>query len=178
MKAGITSNTDNHSIVAIFDSHIGAEAALKALQNAGLDMRLVSVVAKDFYSEEQAVGLFTSGDQIKFWGVRGRFWGSLWGMLSGGAFLFIPTIGPLVAMGPLVAGIVRVLEADALGSATGALGGALRSVGISDDGVSNYETAVKLGKFMVLARGDLDVLLGARAVLSASGAAQLSANDP
>ena len=178
MKAGITSNTDNHSIVAIFDSHIGAEAALKALQHAGLDMRLVSVVAKDFYTEEQAVGLYTSGDQIKFWGVRGHFWGSLWGMLSGGAFLFIPTIGRLVAMGPLVAGIVRVLEADAVGSATGALGGALRSVGISDNGVSNYETAVKLGKFMVLTRGDLDVLLGARAVLSASGATQLSANDP
>jgi hypothetical protein len=37
---------------------------------------------------------------------------------------------------------------------------------------------VKLGKFMILARGAPDMIVGARAVLSASGAAQLSANDP
>jgi hypothetical protein len=46
----MTSNKENHSIVAIFDAHQGAEAALEGLQRAELDMRQVSVVAKDFYT--------------------------------------------------------------------------------------------------------------------------------
>jgi hypothetical protein len=49
--AEMTSNQENHSIVAVFDAHLGAEAALKGLQKAGIDMRQVSVVAKDFYTE-------------------------------------------------------------------------------------------------------------------------------
>ena len=37
--AEMTSNKENHSIVAVFDGHLGAEAALNGLQEAGLDMR-------------------------------------------------------------------------------------------------------------------------------------------
>jgi len=175
----MASNTKNCSVAAVFDSHMGVEEAVKGLQDSGLNMRQLSIVAKDFYTEEQAVGFYTSGDQIKFWGVRGRFWGSLRGMLSADcALLFIPTIGPLVVMGPPVGWVARVLEAEASGSGTGALGGALSGIGISSDGISNYETAVKIGKFLVVAHGAADTIVGARSVLSASSAVQLSAIEP
>ena len=175
----MTANTEKGLLVAVFDSHLGVEEAVKALQKSGLDMRQLSIVAKDFHTEEQAVGLYTSGDQIKFWGVRGQFWGSLWGMLSGDtAFVFIPTFGPLVVMGPLVGWVARALEADALGSGIGTLCEALSSVGISRNGIANYETAVKLGKFVVLADGAPDTIASARTVLSASAAALLSAIEP
>ena len=44
-------------------------------------MKKLSIVARDFHTEEHALGFYTSGDRVKFWGGRGAFWGSLWGML-------------------------------------------------------------------------------------------------
>ena len=35
----MTQSTQGHSVVAIYDSHTGAESAIKALQQAGLDMQ-------------------------------------------------------------------------------------------------------------------------------------------
>jgi len=87
-----------------------AEASARALQKAGLDMKqFFSIVGKDFQTEEHALGFYTTGDRIKLWGGNGAFWGSLCGMLFGGAFFFIPAIGPIVVMGPLVAWLVRTL---------------------------------------------------------------------
>lgn len=91
-----------HFVVAIYDSHTAAEVAVKALQTSGLDMRQLSIVGKDFQTEEHAVGFYTTGDRMKFWGGRGAFWGTMCGMLFGSSFFLIPAIGPLVVMGPLV----------------------------------------------------------------------------
>ena len=92
----MTASTQEHSIVAIYDSHTGAEAALKELQKAGLDMKRLSIIGKDFHTEEHALGFYTSGDRMKFWGQNGAFWGSLWGILFGSAFFVLPGVGRLV----------------------------------------------------------------------------------
>jgi uncharacterized membrane protein len=165
-----------HSVVAIYDSHTGAESAIKGLQKAGLDMKQFSIVAKDFQTEEHALGFYTSGDRIKVWGGRGAFWGSLWGILFGGAFLFIPVMGPVVVMGPLVAAIVAALEGAAVGGAAGAFVAALTGLGIPKDSVVKYETEVKAGKFLILGRGTADLIERARGVLGATGASQLIAH--
>jgi len=102
--------------------------------------------------------------------------GSLWGMLFGSAFFFIPAIGPLVVMGPLVSWIVGGLEGAVVGGAAGALGGALTSIGIPKDSVVKYELAVKGGKYLVLARGSADMIEHARAVLGTTGASDLTAH--
>ena len=162
------------SAVAIYDSHTTAEAAIKALQRAGLDMKRFSIVGRDFHTEEHALGFYTAGDRIKFWGGNGVVWGSLWGMLFGGAFFFVPVIGPLVVMGPLVGWFVGALEGAALGGTMGVLAAALTSAGIPDDSVVKYETEVKAGKFLVLARGTADVITRARAILGTTGASQLT----
>lgn len=172
----MTEDTQEHSAVAIYDSHAGAEAGVKALQAAGVDMKRLSIVAKDFQTEEHAVGFYTSGDRMKFWGGRGAFWGSLWGMLFGSAFFFVPAIGPLVVMGPLVGWIVGALEGAAAGGAVGVLAAALTSIGIPDDSVVKYEVAVKAGKFLVLARGTKEMMVHARAVLETTGASELMAH--
>ena len=69
----MTPSTQEHSVVAIYDSHTGAEAALKDLQKAGLDMKRLSIIGKDFHTEEHALGFYTSGDRMKFWAPAGRF---------------------------------------------------------------------------------------------------------
>jgi hypothetical protein len=165
--------TQEDSIVAIYDSHTGAETAIKALQEAGLDMKKLSIVGKDFHTEEQALGFYTSGDRMKFWGARGAFWGSLWGVLFGGAFFFIPGIGPLIVMGPFVAWIVGALEGATIGGVAGVLAGALTTAGFPKDSAVKYEVEVKAGKYLVLAHGTADMIDKARAILGNTGASQL-----
>jgi hypothetical protein len=170
----MTTSTKEDSIVAVYDTHTGAEAAIKALQQAGLDIKKLSIVARDFHTEEHALGFYTSGDRVKFWGARGVFWGSLWGTLFGGAFFFIPTIGPVVVMGPFVAWIVSALEGATLGGIAGVLAAALTSAGFPKDSAAKYEVEVKAGKFLVLAHGTAEMIGTARAVLGNTGASHLS----
>jgi uncharacterized membrane protein len=165
--------TQEHSAVAIYDTHAGAEAAVKLLQQDGIDMKQLSIVGKDYHTEEQAIGFYTSGDRMKFWGGRGMFWGSLWGMLFGSALFFIPAIGPIVAMGPIVGWIVGALEGAAVGGVAGVLVAALTSIGIPEDSVVKYEVEVKAGKFLVLARGGAEMIVQARTLLGTTGASQL-----
>ena len=170
----MTTSTTEDSIVAVYESHTGAEAAIKALQQAGVDMKKLSIVARDFHTEEHALGFYTSGDRVKFWGGRGAFWGSLWGILFGGAFFFIPAIGPVVVMGPFVAWIVSALEGAALGGIAGVLAAALTSAGVPKDSAVKYEVEVKAGKFLVLAHGTSELIGKARAILGNTAASHLS----
>lgn len=170
------STTQEESVVAIYPSHEGAEAGIKALQQAGLDMKRLSIVGKDFHTEEHALGFYTAGDRIKFWGGRGAFWGTVWGMLFGSAFFVIPVLGPIVVMGPLVSFLVGALEGAAVGGAAGALSAALTNLGIPKDSVVKYELDVKAGKFLVLARGSAEMVQHARSVLQGTETARLDAH--
>ena len=173
----MTESTQEHSVVAVYESHIAAEAGIKALQAAGLDMKRLSIIGKDFQTEEHALGFYTSGDRIKFWGGRGAFWGSLWGLLFGGAFFFIPAIGPVVVLGPLVTWIVTALEGAAVGGAVGVLAAALTSLGLPKDSVVKYETSLKAGKFLLIAHGTVDEVEQARNILQNSGAEQINVHQ-
>lgn len=73
-------------------------------------MKKLSIVGKDYHTEEQVVGYYHTGDRMKYWGKLGAFWGGLWGILLGAAFFWIPGIGPLVVAGPLVYAIIGGLE--------------------------------------------------------------------
>jgi len=164
----------SRSAVAIYETHDSAEAAVRALQDAGIDMKHLSIIGKDFQTDEQAIGFYTTGDRMAFWGGRGALWGSLWGMLFGSALFFIPAVGPIVAMGPMVGWIVGALEGAAVGGAAGVLAAALASLGIPNDSVVKYELEVKAGKFLVLAHGDADLIEKARIALGTTDAAVLS----
>src|SRR5579862_1005354 len=96
-----TKKLDN-AIVAIYKSHPEAEAAVKELQRAGFNMKNLSIVGRDYHTEEHVVGYYNAGDRMKYWGKQGAFWGGLWGLLFGSAFLIVPGIGPVVAAGSVV----------------------------------------------------------------------------
>jgi hypothetical protein len=172
----MTNSTQEHAVVGVFTSHLRAEAAIRALQEDGMDMKKLSIVGKNFQSEEHAIGFYTAGDRMLHWGGQGAFWGSIWGMLFGGALFFLPGIGPLVAMGPLVGWIVGALEGAAVGGTAGVLGAALLNLGVPDDQIVKYETEVKAGKFLVLARGNVAEIERAHRVLGTTGASPLAAH--
>src|SRR5471030_2276546 len=99
-----------NSVVAMFDDHVAAEAAVKKLGAAGFDMKNLSVVGKGYHTEEKVVGFYNAGDRIKFWGTRGAFWGGLWGLFFGGLFLTIPVVGHVVVLGYLAAAAISTIE--------------------------------------------------------------------
>ena len=106
--------TETNSIVAIYDTHSQAEEAVKNLQKSGFDMTKLSLVGKDYHSEEDVTGYYNTGDRMKYWGKIGAVWGGFWGLLFGAAFFAIPGIGPVLVAGPLVAWIVGALEGAAV----------------------------------------------------------------
>jgi hypothetical protein len=48
--------TKNNSIVAIYPTHTAAESAIKELQQSGFDMKKLSIVGRDYHTDEQVVG--------------------------------------------------------------------------------------------------------------------------
>jgi uncharacterized membrane protein len=158
----------DHSIVAIYPSHIEAETAVKELQHSGFNMKKLSIVGRDYHTEEHVVGYYSTGDRMKAWGKMGAFWGGLWGFLFGSAFFFIPGIGPLVIAGPLVSWIVGALEGAVLVGGLSALGAGLYSLGIPKDSIVKYETALRSDKFVLIAHGSADEVTKAKEILHRS----------
>ena len=142
--------SEKNSVVAIFESHNQAEDAVRELQKSGFDMKKLSIVGKDYHTDEHVVGYYNTGDRMMYWGKLGAFWGGLWGMLFGSAFFFVPGVGPLVVAGPLVTWIVGALEGAAVMGGLSALGAALVSIGIPKNSVLQYEANVKAGKFLLI----------------------------
>ena len=145
-------NKGQNSAVGLFTNHLEAEIAVKELEKSGYDMKKLSVVGKDYQTEENVVGYYNTGDRIAAWGKFGLFWGSMWGMLFGSAFFMIPGFGPVMVGGPLVMWIVGALETAAVTGGISALAGALVSIGIPENSIIEYETALKAHKFMLRLR--------------------------
>jgi uncharacterized membrane protein len=157
--------SEKNAVVAIYESHAQAEEALKELQKSGFDMKKLSIVGKDYHTEENVVGYYNAGDRMKRWGKSGAFWGGFWGLLFGSAFFAIPGIGPVLVAGPLVAWIVGALEGAVLVGGLSAIGAGLYSIGIPKNSIVEYETALKSDKFLLLAHGTAEEVEKAKAIM-------------
>lgn len=102
--------SDQNSVVAMYSSHEKAEAAVRELQKSGFDMKKLSIVGRDYQTEENVIGYYTTGDRMMYWGKLGALWGGFWGLLFGSAFFIVPGVGPLLVAGPLVLWIVMLLR--------------------------------------------------------------------
>src|SRR5271165_288678 len=158
--------TKTNSVVAIYKSHTEAEAAVKELHQARFDMKKLSIVGRDYHTDEHVVGYYNAGERMKYWGTMGGFWGGLWGLLFGSAFFFIPGLGPLVVAGPIVGWIVGALEGAAVVGGLSALGAGLYSMGIPKDSILQYETAVKSGKYVIITHGTAEETAHAREIIA------------
>jgi hypothetical protein len=133
-------------------------------------MKKLSIVGKDYHTEEHIVGYYNTGDRMLYWGKAGAFWGGFWGLLLGSGFFWVPGIGQLLVAGPLVVWIVGALEEAAVVGGIGALGAALYSIGIPKNSVVKYETEVKTGKLLLIAHGTPDEVEHAKELLGHSQA--------
>jgi hypothetical protein len=153
------------SVVAVYNTHDQAAAAVKQLQQAGVDMKSLSIAGKDTHTDEHVTGYYNAGDRMKYWGKMGAFWGGFWGLLFGSAMFAIPGLGPILVAGPLVAWIVAGLEEAVVVGGISAIGAGLFSIGIPKDSILKYETALKTDKFLLVVNGTPEAVSQAKDII-------------
>jgi|ERR1039457_78907 uncharacterized membrane protein len=169
--------TEHNAVVGIFNTHTEAETSIKELQRAGFDMKKLSIVGKDYHTEEHIVGYYNAGDRMKVWGKMGAYWGGFWGLLFGSALFVIPGIGPLFVFGPLAGWIFGALEGAVVIGGLSALAAAFYSIGIPQDSIMTYDTALKSDKLLVIAHGTADEVAQAKSILETAGAEQTNVHQ-
>jgi hypothetical protein len=173
------SSTD--TIVAVYETHTAAEAAIRKIAESGFDMKHFSIVGKGYHTEEKVIGFYSAGDRIQFWGRNGALWGGLWGLLFGGMMLTLPVVGPIVVVGSLAgviyAAVVGAVEGAVVVGGLSALGAALASIGVPKQSVVKYEQAILADHFVVTAHGTATEMARVKVMLEESGPAQLDMHD-
>jgi uncharacterized membrane protein len=96
-----------HTIVAHFPSHTEAETVVRELQQQGFDMQKLSIVGKDYQTNEHVRGFLSWKDTAKAGAAGGGYWGSfvggLFGILAGAGVIFIPGMA-ILGMGKSLSG--------------------------------------------------------------------------
>ena len=164
--------SEKNSIVAIYGTHTEAEEAVRELDKSSFPTKKLSIVGKDFRTEEHVVGYYNTGDRMKYWGKMGAFWGGIWGLLFGAAFFAIPGLGPILVGGPLVSAIVSALEGAAVIGGLSAIGAGLYSLGIPKNSIMKYEAAIKAGKYLVIAHGTIEEVETAKEIIEGTKAVE------
>lgn len=157
-------------VIAVHETHGGAEAAVKALGKAGFDLTKLSIIGKSDRTEEQAHGFYALGDRVRAWGATGGFWGVVWGLLVGAAVFVMPPIGLVAAAGPITLALVAALEGAVVVGGVSALCMALAFTGMSDDQALKYEADIIANRFLVIVHGSPEEVAHARAILAAAAA--------
>jgi hypothetical protein len=92
----------SNSFVAVLYTHDKAEQSVRMPKKEGFDMKKLSIVGKEYHTEEHVVGYYNAGDRMLYWVQTGFFWGGFWGLLSGPRSSGCRGVGPLLVAGPLV----------------------------------------------------------------------------
>lgn len=145
------------TVVGLFDDLTEARDAVDELVDAGFDRNDISLIASD---QDQTYSTYLNRDvdtidnelaaeQGAEGAVAGALTGGAIGGLAGvllglGAFA-IPGIGPIVAAGPIVAG----LTGAGIGAVVGGLTGALVSWGIPEEEAGYYAEGIRRGGTLV-----------------------------
>jgi hypothetical protein len=164
-------------VIAVYESHTAAEQAVSKLSEASFDIKQISIVGKDYHTQENVVGYYTTGDRMKSWGGLGAFWGGIWGLLFGAGIFLIPGIGPVLIGGPFLAALVGALESAVVVGGFSALAAGLVSLGIPKDSAIKYEEEIKADKFVLVVHGTQEEIDRAQAILAGTSPVSLEKHE-
>jgi hypothetical protein len=167
---------NNTAVFGIYPSAAHAERAVDALIGAGSPNSDISVLLPDTRStREFAHEKDTKAPEGTTAGVTvGGVLGGTLGVLAGVGALAIPGIGPLIAAGPIMAGLAGL----GVGGAVGGLVGALIGMGIPEYEAKRYEGRVKNGGTLLSVHCDTsDQISRAEDLLKGSGAEDISSTS-
>ncbi len=140
-------NKSKEAVFCIFDTRLGVEDAVSALQTAGFRESDISVLLPKMGDTER----FAHEKNTK--APEGTTVGATTGAVIGGGLgwlaslgmLTIPGVGPLMAAGPIVATLAGI----GVGGAAGGLTGALIGFGIPEFEAKRYESIIKDGGILL-----------------------------
>ncbi|MHB8626351.1 MAG: hypothetical protein ACYDBJ_12475 [Aggregatilineales bacterium] len=146
------------TVVGLFDNFTSAQSAVEDLVKHGSKRYEISLLANASASEyaryfspdatpEQEKAL-TTGEGV---GV-GTVVGAVTGIVVGLASLVIPGIGPVIAAGPLIAGLTGGTVGVVAGAATGGVVAALINSDVPEAEAQVYAESIRRGGTLVLAR--------------------------
>src|SRR5271170_1404443 len=170
--------SESNTVIAVYNSHTEAEQAVAKLGAASFDIKKVSIIGKNYHTEENVVGYYSTGDRMKSWGGIGAFWGGIWGLLFGAGFFLIPGIGPVLVAGPFLAALVGALESAAVVGGLSAVTAGLVSLGIPKDSAVKYEAEIKADNFVIVVHGTNEELEKARTILAGTSPVSMEKHEP
>jgi hypothetical protein len=161
-------SSKNTAVFGIYKSSELAERAVDSLIAAGYDSAAISVLLPDSRStKEFAHEKNTKAPEGTTAGVTA---GTL-GVLAGIGALAIPGVGPLIAAGPIMAGLAGL----GVGGAVGGLVGALVGMGIPEYEAKRYEGQVKGGGTLLSVHCDTSEQISrAKDLLNGTGATDIA----
>ena len=156
-------------VVAIFPSPSAAAAAVRMLHDAGITREQISIISRNHDEEAKFAADMnvTPGAEIEDSAVAARL-GELSGFILAAIALVLPGIGPIVAAGPLSAGL-----GEAAGHVAGGIASALRGAGVDAARAAGLEKAVEEGAILLGVHTIQSEVASVRALLQASGATQV-----
>ena len=165
----------NTAAFGIYKDRATAETAVDRLLAGGFSNDDVSVLmsdssgSKDFATEKNTKAPEGTTTGV---GVGGVVGGTL-GLLAGIGALAIPGVGPLIAAGPIMAGLAGL----GIGGAVGGLVGALVGMGIPEYEAKRYEGRVKDGGILLSVHCDRsEEISKAKDILKATGAEDIASS--
>jgi len=170
----------NIAVFGIYSSSIDAECGAADLISAGFAATDISVLLSDVHGAHHAgsheVGhakATKAPEGASAGATAGGLLGGALGILAGVGALLIPGIGPMVAAGPILAGLAGL----GAGGAVGGLMGALVGLGIPEYEAKRYEGGVKDGGTLLSVHCDSPgQVKRAKQVLNSSGAEHVAAS--
>ncbi|MGH9445505.1 MAG: DUF3341 domain-containing protein [Terriglobia bacterium] len=158
-------------IFGVYEHAAGVEAGVEALRAAGTKNEDISVLFAE-PSKDLAHEKGSKAAEGAAWGAgAGGLIGGALGVLAGIGVLTAPGTDPLIAAGPITAGLAGMSVGGALGGVTGALIG----MGVPEYEAKGYEGCIKEGGILLSVRaGAVEQAERAQEILKQTGARDIS----
>ena len=153
-------------VLGLFDEAAAAARAARMLRDLGHPRERVSIVARS-HDEEGAIaraGGASPGAEIEDSRAAGQL-GELSAHLLAAIAIVLPGIGPIVADGPLAAGL-----GEAAGHLAGDIGRMLSRAGLAATEAEKWEASIKAGAILLGAHTDHDRVTRVAETLERQGA--------
>ena len=135
------------TVVGLFDDRSQAERAVNEIKESGIRKKKISIAGKEGRlrgegKEEEGM----TGGRMATGATTGGTIGGMAGLLAGAGALAIPGVGPILAAGPIAAGLTGV--------AAGGVVGGLVDMGIPRERGEHYEKELKRGSIIAAVETD------------------------
>jgi hypothetical protein len=160
-------------VLGLFDSPAKATAAARQLRDLGVPHERVSIVARS-HDEEGVIARASGaspGSELEDSLTASRI-GALSAHFLSAMALVMPGIGPIVADGPLAAGL-----AEAAGHVAGGIARTLEQSGLDRVEAEQWEGQIKQGAILVGAHVGPGEVAAARQVVTGAGPARMAQVD-